>query len=65
MGATIAYFCQKRHPHNFGISCYAVAAGMFAGEGLGGIVGAVLQVAKVSGSYFGMAVGCPAMAYCG
>jgi hypothetical protein len=33
--------------------CYAIAAGMIAGEGLGGIVGAVLQVAKVSGNIYG------------
>lgn len=43
----------------------AVAAGMIAGEGLGGIVGAILQVAKVSGNYYGTAMGCPAMEYCG
>lgn len=30
---------------------------MIAGEGLGGIVGAVLQVAKVSGNYYGTAIG--------
>lgn len=61
--------------------CYAIAAGMIAGEGLGGIVGAVLQVAKVSGNIYGSkfpvclhqvvllkplaAVGCPAFEYCG
>jgi uncharacterized oligopeptide transporter (OPT) family protein len=65
MGATFAYLWQKQHPHNFGMYCYAVAAEMIAGEGLGGVVGAVLQVAKVSGNYCGTAVGCSAMAYCG
>ncbi|EMC91390.1 hypothetical protein BAUCODRAFT_80544 [Baudoinia panamericana UAMH 10762] len=64
-GATFAFFWRKNYPAAFGMYCYAVAAGMIAGEGLGGIVGAVLQVAKVSGNYYGTAIGCPAMAYCG
>lgn len=52
---------------NIGISpdCYAIAAGFIAGEGLGGIVGAILQIAEVSGYQKGTAIGCPAMAYCG
>jgi uncharacterized oligopeptide transporter (OPT) family protein len=65
VGSTFAYFWQKRYPANFGMYCYATAAGMIAGEGLGGIVGAILQIAKVSGNYYGTVVGCPGMAYCG
>ena len=49
----------------YGMYCYAIAAGFIAGEGLGGIVGAILQVAKVSGNYYGTAVGCPGFEYCG
>ena len=64
-GATFAYFWKRNYPAAFGMYCYAVAAGMIAGEGLGGIVGAILQVAKVSGNYYGTAIGCPAGAYCG
>ncbi|MCJ1436204.1 hypothetical protein MMC27_005582 [Xylographa pallens] len=64
-GSTIAYLWRRNYPMAFGMYCYAVAAGFIAGEGLGGIVGAVLQVAKVSGNYYGTAVGCPAMEYCG
>ena len=45
--------------------CYAVAAGMIAGEGLGGIANAVLQIAGVSGAVKGTAVGCPLNEYCG
>ncbi|KAK3677521.1 hypothetical protein LTR78_002371 [Recurvomyces mirabilis] len=64
-GATIAYFWKRNYPAAFGMYCYATAAGMIAGEGLGGIVGAILQVAHVSGNYYGTAIGCPAMEYCG
>lgn len=65
IGATFAYFWQRGWPVNYGMYCYAVAAGMIAGEGLGGIVGAVLQVAGVAGSYKGTAIGCPGDVYCG
>ena len=65
IGATFAHFWRNNHPANFGMYCYAVAAGMIAGEGLGGIVGAILQIAGVAGSYKGTAIGCPAMVYCG
>ena len=64
-GATFAYLWAKNYPAAFGMYCYAVAAGMIAGEGLGGIVGAILQIAGVSGNYKGTAIGCPAMEYCG
>ncbi|KAK5113887.1 hypothetical protein LTR85_010420 [Meristemomyces frigidus] len=64
-GATLAFFWKRDYPAAFGMYCYAIAAGMIAGEGLGGIVGAVLQVGKVSGNYYGTAIGCPAMEYCG
>jgi uncharacterized oligopeptide transporter (OPT) family protein len=65
VGSTFAYFWQKKYPGNFGMYCYATAAGMIAGEGLGGIVGAILQIAHVSGNYHGTVVGCPGMVYCG
>ncbi|MCJ1312990.1 hypothetical protein MMC25_006666 [Agyrium rufum] len=64
-GSTVVYFWQRRSPANHAMYCYAIAAGFIAGEGLGGIVGAVLQVAQVSGSYKGTVVGCPGMTYCG
>ena len=64
-GSSIAFFWKRNYPMGFGMYCYAVAAGFIAGEGLGGIVGAILQVAKVSGNYYGTATGCPAFEYCG
>jgi len=64
-GSTVAYVWQSVGMESYAMYCYAVAAGGIAGEGLGGIVGAVLQVAKVSGSIYGTSVGCPAFEYCG
>ena len=64
-GATVSFLWSKHYPAAFGMYCYAIAAGMIAGEGLGGIVGAVLQIGKVSGSIYGSTIGCPTGAYCG
>ncbi|KAK5170129.1 uncharacterized protein LTR77_004713 [Saxophila tyrrhenica] len=65
IGATVAWIWQRGWPAGFGMFGYAVAAGMIAGEGLGGIVGAILEIAGVAGSYKGTAIGCPALTYCG
>jgi len=64
-GATVAFLWRRNWPLAYGMYCYAIAAGFIAGEGLGGIVGAVLQVAKVSGALYGTVVGCPGLVYCG
>ena len=64
-GATVAYVWKRKFSNNFAMFCYPVAAGFIAGEGLGGIVTAVLTIAGVGGSIHGTAVGCPANAYCG
>jgi uncharacterized oligopeptide transporter (OPT) family protein len=44
---------------------FAVAAGLLAGEGLGGVAQALLAIAGVDGSKYGTAIGCPANEYCG
>ncbi|KAF8470055.1 OPT oligopeptide transporter protein-domain-containing protein [Kalaharituber pfeilii] len=60
MGALISYFWAKRSPVSFDTYCYAVAAGAIAGEGMGGVVNAVFQVAGIAGEDGrGTAVGCP------
>ncbi|KAH7041348.1 OPT oligopeptide transporter protein-domain-containing protein [Microdochium trichocladiopsis] len=58
-GAIIAKLWRHYSMHTFDIYCYAIAAGFIAGEGLGGVVGAVLQIANVSGDVYGTTVGCP------
>ena len=65
IGATIGFVWARKWPAAFAMYAYAIAAGMIAGEGLGGIIGAILQIASVSGNYYGTAVGCPAETYCG
>jgi uncharacterized oligopeptide transporter (OPT) family protein len=43
-GSSFVFLWRKNYPMAYGMYGYAVAAGFIAGEGLGGIVGAVLQV---------------------
>ncbi|KAL7626070.1 hypothetical protein AAE478_002840 [Parahypoxylon ruwenzoriense] len=62
-GAIVAWGWRKWNIKSFDLYGYAVAAGFIAGEGLGGVVGAVLQIAGVSGDVLGTSVGCPA-GYC-
>ncbi|KAI1822520.1 OPT oligopeptide transporter protein-domain-containing protein [Xylaria intraflava] len=59
-GALLAFAWRKWKLSSFDLYGYAVAAGFIAGEGLGGVVGAILQVAKVSGDIYGTNAGCPA-----
>ncbi len=65
VGSSVAFLWQRNYPMAYGMYCYAIAAGFIAGEGMGGIVGAILQVAGVSGNVYGTAAGCPAFTYCG
>ncbi|OCH94855.1 OPT oligopeptide transporter [Obba rivulosa] len=64
-GSIIALVWRRYWPASAMMYCYAVAAGMIAGEGLGGILNAVLQIAGVSGAVRGTSVGCPMGVYCG
>lgn len=59
-GALVAFFWKKHDIKSFDLYGYAIAAGCIAGEGMGGVIGAVLQIAGVSGDVLGTAVGCPA-----
>ncbi|KAI6927901.1 oligopeptide transporter [Hortaea werneckii] len=59
IGATISHFWAKKWPKNFAVYCYAVAAGMIAGEGMGGFIGACLELGGVSGSTYGTGIACP------
>ncbi|KAL6298052.1 OPT oligopeptide transporter protein-domain-containing protein [Sparassis latifolia] len=64
-GSTVALVWRRYWPAVFMMYGYSAAAGMIAGEGLGGIINAVLQIAGVSGSVHGTSVGCPMGEYCG
>lgn len=59
MGAVASYAWWKRSRMTYETYCYAVAAGLIAGEGLGGVIGAALQLGGVGGDVYGTQVGCP------
>ena len=60
MGSTLAYVWAKRWPQHFDIFGYACAAGMIAGEGIGGVINAIFQVAGIAGpDPYGTQKGCP------
>lgn len=60
MGAVVAAVWGRRDPSSFRLFGYAVAAGLMAGEGIGGVVNASLQIAGLSGDVWGTRIGCPA-----
>ncbi|KAI0761256.1 oligopeptide transporter [Trametes elegans] len=64
-GSVFNFIWARRHPAGFDMYMFAVAAGMLAGEGLGGVLQALLAVAKVDGSLYGTAIGCPGFEFCG
>jgi uncharacterized oligopeptide transporter (OPT) family protein len=59
IGSGAAHIWAKRNPGSFEIFGYAIAAGLIAGEGIGGVINAIIQVANVAGDRFGTNVGCP------
>jgi uncharacterized oligopeptide transporter (OPT) family protein len=60
LGATCAWIWRKWNLSSFELYGYAIAAGFIAGEGMGGVIGAILTLAGVSGDEKGTQVGCPA-----
>lgn len=64
-GAIGSYIWLKRSPHTWDEYAYSLAAGLSAGEGIGGVINAILQVAGVAGDTKGSAVACPGFEYCG
>ena len=49
-GSLMNYFWALRSPASYDMYMFALSAGMLAGEGLGGVLQALLAVAKVDGS---------------
>ncbi|KAL7273709.1 hypothetical protein RUND412_003416 [Rhizina undulata] len=64
-GALIAYFWAKKNAVSFDLYGYAIAAGCIAGEGMGGVFAAILEIAGVGASVHGIATGCPGDSFCG
>ncbi|KAK4234250.1 OPT oligopeptide transporter protein-domain-containing protein [Achaetomium macrosporum] len=59
LGAIVAALWRKWSMRTWDIYGYAVAAGFIAGEGLGGVVGAILTLAGVDGATKGTMIACP------
>ena len=59
IGAILAALWQRFRAKSWETYGYAVAAGFIAGEGMGGVVGACLQLDGVAGDVYGTMVGCP------
>lgn len=59
MGAVAAMVWATRSPRSFDNYGYAIAAGLISGEGIGGVINAIFQVAGIDGGKYGSAVGCP------
>lgn len=65
VGSIYTYAWLKRNPLSYDMYMFAVAAGLLAGEGLGGVFQALLAVIGVDGGKFGTAIGCPGFEFCG
>ncbi|KAF1819139.1 oligopeptide transporter [Dissoconium aciculare CBS 342.82] len=60
MGAVVAYLWSKRSAKHFDTYGFAVAAGLIAGEGIGGVVNAIFQIAGIAGpDPYGTQIACP------
>ncbi|KAK6525304.1 hypothetical protein TWF694_005449 [Orbilia ellipsospora] len=59
IGAGIAATWQKVSPNSWNMYGTALASGLIAGEGIGGVVNALFEVVKISGTYYGNGFGCP------
>ncbi|KAH9941892.1 OPT oligopeptide transporter [Epithele typhae] len=64
-GSIFNYVWALRNPASYEMYMFALSAGLLAGEGLGGVFQALLAIAKVDGSLFGTAIGCPGLEFCG
>ncbi|KAJ3112453.1 hypothetical protein HDU96_004534, partial [Phlyctochytrium bullatum] len=59
IGATLAFVWQRRWPSHFDMFAWAIAAGLTAGEGIGGLIVAIFQIAGLEGANVGTTLGCP------
>ncbi|CAN8105343.1 unnamed protein product [Discula destructiva] len=59
VGALISYFWHRRNPKQFDVFAYAIAAGFIAGEGIGGVINAIFQIAGIGGDVYGSMIACP------
>lgn len=65
IGSLFGHIWMTKNPLSFDMYMFPIAAGLLAGEGLGGVFAALLAVVGVDGSVHGTSVGCPGFEYCG
>ncbi|KAG4305629.1 hypothetical protein PORY_001185 [Pneumocystis oryctolagi] len=65
IGAVVSHLWKKRKPVSYDIYALAIATGFTAGEGIGGVVNAVFEIAGLSGQKYGTHIGCPYDTWCG
>jgi len=65
IGAHVAYSWDKKWPKKWEIWGFALSAGLVAGEGMSGVLTALLVIVGAGGEKWGSAVGCPGFEYCG
>ncbi|TFK26572.1 OPT oligopeptide transporter [Coprinopsis marcescibilis] len=65
VGSSFNWFWLKRNPASFDLYMFPISAGLLAGEGLGGVIQALLAVVGVDGGIYGTAIGCPLEQFCG
>lgn len=58
-GSITAWWWKKYFPKNFEVYAFAIAAGLLAGEGLGGVVNAALTLGGVDGNVKGTSIALP------
>ena len=59
IGAIPAFYWAKKYPASWDVYGFAVAAGLIAGEGIGGVINAVFQIAGIAGNKYGSGIACP------
>ncbi|KAK5993668.1 putative metal-nicotianamine transporter YSL5 [Cladobotryum mycophilum] len=60
VGSGVAMTWKSRRPKSFEGYGFAIAAGLVAGEGIGGTINSILAISGVGGREWGIQVGCPA-----
>ncbi|KAF4971700.1 hypothetical protein FZEAL_9764 [Fusarium zealandicum] len=58
-GSITAWWWRKWFRNHFEMYAFAIAAGLIAGEGLGGVINAALELGKVSGTFKGTEIALP------
>jgi len=64
-GAVVTAIWSTKFKKSYAQNGYAVPAGLIAGEGIGGLIAALLEITNVGGSQYGTGIGCILDSYCG